>query len=101
MEYPKIFEACPVCKNKVRIVESERNAQVEAGVMNPKATIPALFTQSFMFDPNDKSIILARRQVPMLLASYDICSECGTLYCTRVEKKMIMMEPGIKAKGQG
>lgn len=98
MEYPKRFDVCPNCGSMVRIVESEAKAEEEKG--NITAGLPAacMVTNSVIFDPTKVSII-APKEFPMITARFDICADCGTLYCVYVDKVKGMAEPHTGRSG--
>ena len=95
MDYPIKFESCPVCGSKSRIIEMETNEEIEKGNLSSETRIPVLFTQSKLFNPDDKTFLLARRQITVIMCFFDVCSDCGTLYAVEVQKGIGMIEPQI------
>lgn len=87
------FSQCPVCKGTNRIVENVVKSEIESGRLKPNSRIPVFITKSAMFDPNDKSKILARKQVVVLIGFYDVCEDCGTIYCMEMTKQLAFVEP--------
>jgi len=97
MEYPKTFDVCPNCGSMVRIIESEsreqsvgKDATVRAG-----AKTGVLITQTAIFDPTRPGI-LAPKKVPIIMARFDICGDCGTLYCVEVQRAEGTASPHIR-----
>lgn len=87
MEYPKRFDVCPNCGSMVRIIETEsmEEASKKGGVMSVEAKTGCLTTQTAIFDPSKVGVI-APKKISVIAARYDICAECGTLYCVEVQK---------------
>ena len=87
ISYPIQFDACPACKSTRRIIEMETQKAIEAGDLRPDAKIPILATRTLIFNPNTALVIEVKR-VPALYGYYDVCADCGTLYCIAVEKSL-------------
>jgi len=87
IEYPKKFDLCPNCGSMVRIIESEtrEEASKRKGAVGTEAKTGCLITQSPIFDPT-KAAIIAPKKISIIMARYDICADCGTLYCVEVQK---------------
>ncbi len=101
MDYPKRFEHCPCCGSKERIIENEVKSEIEAGHLRKDAKIPVLATQAQVIDLQDKNILITRRQFPLLIGLYDVCSNCGTLYCVEMVKHIGIAEAHIKSQAPG
>jgi len=87
IEYPKKFDICPNCGSMVRIIEAEsmEEASKKGGVMGVGVKTGCLITRSAIFDPSKVGVI-APKKVSVVVARYDICADCGTLYCVEVQK---------------
>lgn len=96
IEYPKTFTACPNCGSTERFAEIETLEEIKKGNVSEGSRTPILISQTRVFDPNVKSILLYRKQIPVLLGFYDVCCACGTLYCCEMQKATGMVEPQIK-----
>jgi len=90
MDYPKKFDKCPVCGSTSRVVGDEVMSEIEKGNISSDVMLSALVTRTPLYDP--KNVILGKKQVPGIVALYDICSDCGTLYCTEVQKHRLIVE---------
>ena len=98
IEYPVKFKSCPSCGSESRIVETEAEEEISKGNLKVGTKIPILVSRTALFNPADTSII-ARKTIPMLIGYYDVCSECGTLYCIEIQKGTAIAEPQIKHHG--
>lgn len=85
MEYPKKFDVCPNCGSMIRIIETEMREQASKGKVGTEIKTGCFVTQSAIFDPA-KTAIIAPMKIPVIMARYDICADCGTLYCVEVQK---------------
>ena len=94
--YPIKFDKCPVCGSTRCIVEEEVNKEIEAGNLKEGSKIPALISQSKMFDPNSNITIFSTRHVTVLIGFYDVCTDCGTLYCKEMQKQVAVVKPYMK-----
>jgi hypothetical protein len=91
MDYPKKFPKCPNCGSEVRVIESEAKEEMAKGNIKVVTRATCMVTETAVFDPT--SLIVAPREVPMIRAFYDICADCGTLYCIGLEKGAVRAEP--------
>jgi hypothetical protein len=96
MDYPVMFNVCPCCSSPRRIIEEETHAEIIAGRLKAGARIPAMVTQSALYDPKSMMIVLAKKQVTMMVGYYDVCQNCGLLYCYSMDKMYAIVEPQIK-----
>lgn len=92
IEYPKKFEVCPNCGSMVRVVESEAKEEASKGNIRVSTKMACMITQNAIFDPMRAGII-APKEVPIIMARYDICADCGTLYCVEVQKAVGRADP--------
>ena len=95
MEYPVRFDVCPCCSSPRRFIEEETQAEIAAGRLQEGTRVPAFITQSALFDPNSKKILLARKKIPVMVGICDICCVCGTVYCVEINKQSAVMEPQV------
>ena len=95
MNYPLKFDTCPSCGSQARIAETETNEEIEKGNLPEKARTAVMVAQVRIFDPSDKTILLVRREIPIIFAFIDICVDCGTLYAVEVQKGTGIVEPQI------
>ena len=84
LKYPLTFTQCPNCGSKHCIVEIETNNEIEKGNLTPGMKIPILMTESHLIDKRQP--IKEARKFTALVGYYDICADCGTLYCRQIDK---------------
>ena len=101
MQYPKQFNNCPNCGSEKRIVEEETKLEIDNGHLKPGTKIPATVFRAMIFDPNNTSVLLVRRQFPVIFGLCDVCSDCGTIYASEIQKVVGMAEPQIKGNPPG
>lgn len=96
------FSECPNCGSTERVVESEIEDAVRKGLAKEDAWQAVLQTEAIIADPECiPQIIGAKVEAVKLLGYYDVCCDCGTLYCVRMERKPIAVGTQIKApRGQ-
>jgi len=98
MDYPVRFSVCPCCSSPRRIIEKETLAEIAAGRLKVGARIPALVTQSALYDPKSASSLLARKQISVMVGFYDVCQNCGLLYCCEMQKQSTVVDPQLQNK---
>jgi hypothetical protein len=94
MEYPKKFPVCPHCGSMVRVIESEAMQELAKGNLKVVTRASCLTTETAIFDPT--SPIIAARDVPVVRAFYDICADCGSLYCVEIDKASARAQPQFR-----
>lgn len=95
---PIKFDSCPNCGGTHRVVEEETNKAIARGELKLDAKIPAIVSRSLIFDPKlMPKISGVTKQVPAIFGFYDICVDCGTLYCISIEKGMATIEAKTQA----
>ena len=95
MDFPLKFDCCPVCGSQSRVIEMEAKGEIEKGNLSEEVKIPVLITQTKIFDPSDKKLLLAKRQIPVIMGFFDVCANCGTLYAVELQKGIGVIEPHI------
>lgn len=98
MEYPIQFKVCPCCGSDKRIIESEVNQEKSKGSMKANIKIPCMFSQVALFEP---STLIAPKTFPMITCFFDVCAECGTLYCVEAHKSQGTAQPNIRRDNFG
>ena len=73
--YPKTYEACPLCQCPVRIVEEAVNEEKKAGKIKPERQPCSTQKLIPVMDPMAGSLIF-----PVLMIHYDYCEDCGYEY---------------------
>ena len=100
MNYPIKFKACPLCGSESRIVETETQSLISSRDLAVGTRIPAMISKSTLFDPASTHV-LARKEVPVLMGFYDVCTDCGTVYCVEMQKVKALIEPQIQRDNHG
>jgi hypothetical protein len=98
MDYPVMFNVCPCCSSPRRIIEEETHAEIIAGRLKAGARIPAMVTQSALYDPKSMSTLLIKKQITVMVGLYDVCRDCGNLYCVEMQKQTATVDPQIQGK---
>ena len=83
MELPINFVACPVCG------DGETCARLACQEIDVPEGVTVAFAQEIIFL---KPPQLATVSVPALIAYYDVCANCGTRYCVKVEKRNVPVQ---------
>ncbi|MFH1484922.1 MAG: hypothetical protein ABIH46_02530 [Chloroflexota bacterium] len=85
------FPKCPCCGSKQRMAENVGKQEQKKGRVGEDFH-PVLHQETtLIFDP--RRTLIGPTRVPALLAHYDVCLECGCLYCIRVERGDAMVQP--------
>jgi len=94
IKYPIRFDQCPSCGSVIRVMEREVNRAIILGNLPPKIAIPALITESHIIDKRQP--LVSAKKFPVLVCFYDVCANCGTLYCREVIKREGLAQPKPK-----
>ncbi len=100
MDYPIKFEICPLCGSESRILETETQLLISSGDLAVGTKIPAMISNTALFNP-PSTHILARKEVPVLTGFYDVCADCGMVYCVEMHKGAALVEPQIQRDNHG
>jgi hypothetical protein len=85
MTLPIVFEDCPVCGGKKRLVEDYLNQLRAEGTIHKDSFKGGLFNQVPLIDPTHPPSILAKIiSIKVILVYWDVCA-CGVMYCTKFE----------------
>lgn len=100
MEFPKKFDACPACGSKERIGDNLIKGMKEDGsapkdaFQNQKAFA---VHQLPIIDPNHppSTLLVGQATVKVAMVYWDVCGECGTIYCTEFDilKAQVQTQP--------
>ena len=94
LKYPIEFDKCPNCGSTRRIIEIETNKEIEKGELGRDSKIPVLSTTSRIFNSNQmQKLFVLSKEIPVLFGYYDVCAQCGTLYCVAMQKGKGIVEP--------
>lgn len=98
---PVTFDKCPGCESEERLFEKLVTQLKKDGLIKKEDLTEGVAHQVPLFDPNKPSPILLaglQQTVRVLFIYFDVCAECGTMYCTKFEvkeaKAMAQQMPG-------
>ena len=74
------FNKCPVCGSESRVAGTIIQEEISKGKVGNNVIGATTIMQTALVDPT-KSMLTA----PILTALIDICTNCGALYCFRVD----------------
>ena len=100
MRYPKVFEVCPACGSNDKVIATETDEEISNKHLSVGTKMAVLITRTPIFNPKDAKI-LSKREIPVILAFYDICYDCGTLYCCEVQKTIVTAQPQLHGRNNG
>jgi predicted ATP-dependent serine protease len=95
MEYPKKFDVCPNCGSMNRVIEQEAMAEAVKGNTKTMEKVGVISFQTTIFDPKTASII-APKEFPVIITRFDVCADCGILYCVELDKGIGKATPQIR-----
>lgn len=98
MDYPVVFSKCPVCGSTERFAELETAEEIKKGNLPQDSRIAIMISKTMLFNPKDNRVLLFRKEVPVLVGIFDVCTKCGTLYCTEMQKGTAVIEPQVGPK---
>ena len=94
MNYPKTFSSCPVCGSIERFGEMATQEEISKGNLSIDSKTAIMISRTMLFNPKDSGgVILFRKEVPVLVGFYDVCCNCGCLYCVEMQKGVGVVEP--------
>lgn len=80
LKFPLNYTKCPVCGSTKRVAETLVKQEQEKGKIRPGVNTFLFMQQTLVMDPS--KILVS---VPVLLTFYDVCLDCGTVYCVHAE----------------
>jgi len=87
LKFPLKFDKCPNCSSTKRVAELVTQEEIDKKNLNPEARTPILVTRSVIADTQaSNKLFVTQRKVPLLFAAFDVCGDCGTLYCIQMDK---------------
>lgn len=88
MTLPVVFEKCPHCEGTKRLGISYFNQLRDEGLMHKDSFTAGLMHQIPLVDQAHPPAILAQMiKIKVLYIYWDVCADCGTMYCTKFEAK--------------
>ena len=88
-KFPKTFSQCPNCDGERRMANEVMQEQKDKGLAGEKSQAWLFSHQSMIADMSKPHI-----QVPVVISFYDVCLDCGTTWCIRLER--VMATPQVK-----
>ena len=85
MEYPKVFEQCPICHSSERVLEAEVNEEKRKGKIPQDRIATSQMTMLPVVDP----ISMTGLSAPVLTVFKDICGGCGFEYPHVITKQIL------------
>jgi len=80
IKFPITFDKCPNCESERKLANEVLNQEKEKGKIG-------LEVSAFIFQ--NQSLIVDMRKTwftaPMIITTYDVCLDCGTVYCIKVD----------------
>ena len=95
MNYPVVFSKCPVCGSAERFMELETQEEIKKGNLPQDSRIAVMISKTILFNPTDNRVLLFRKEAPVLVGIFDVCIQCGNLYCTEMQKGIAVIEPQV------
>ena len=97
--YPREYKKCPACGSTETVAKRAKREEVNAGKWLPDTPVRMFPVVTSMIDPKLASKILS---CTVLLSDFDICWECGLLYCVKVSKiQGIVQHQPMQGQGPG
>lgn len=87
------FTECPNCRSTERLAGKVLQKEIEVGKMNRNSNAYLYKHESVI--AKDMNWLSA----PMIISFYDMCTECGTVYCIHAEVRLAIQ--GTKMPNQG
>ncbi len=78
----KVFTKCPSCGGENTVMKDAVQKEIDKGTMLEGTRIPAFYSSVPIMSPTSK--LLAPKTVPVATFIFDVCSDCGCVYCIQV-----------------
>jgi len=85
-EFKKEFKKCPACGSENRFFESLAKELKERGIARKEWNFALDSKQGVVTDPQMVAGVPIGSELPGWSFETDICSECGTVYATKLER---------------
>jgi len=95
IEFPLNFDKCPACGDGRRLATEMIKEEIKKGKAGADARAYINKTQTIVVDQRRTWL-----SAPVLVSYYDICPNCGTYYCFRVESGVAMPQSKIPGRNQ-
>ena len=99
MDYPIRFESCPSCGSTEKFGEIETQEEIVKGNLPQDSKTAIMLSKTMIFNPKDNRVLLFRKQVPVLIGVFDVCCNCGCLYCVEMQRGTGVVEPQVGPPG--
>ena len=102
--FPVLFDHCPTCGCKDRLGEAAMQELRDNGMLPKEAFKDGMWWQMPMLDQAHPPTILAPTfTIKVATTFFDICAECGTVYCTKFDmlntQAQVQQQPPPKGNG--
>lgn len=88
-EVVALFDKCPYCGAKERMMETLGNELKEKGLIGEDRTVSLSEIGGPIFDPAKLGKLLVGSTVPAMYAAQDICLGCGRMHTVRIVKRQV------------
>jgi len=93
MEFNKDFNQCPNCGSESRFMEAMGKELVERNLAPDKWKQAYDFKAGVVSEPNHTPLrLLAGAKLPAYTIVTDICTECGTVYAVKLDRKDVPVQ---------
>ena len=92
------FDKCPNCGSTERLIENEVNEEIKKGRMSKKSKAYSQRTSTLIFNTDDQKLLVISKRAPAIFGLFDVCAECGVLYCVEMHKEEAVIEPQMSGK---
>jgi len=99
---PKVisFKQCPSCGSTNRYCESLGNQEKASGHMRKELTFAFQVIEGICMDKGMDAKLPMGTTLPAYNVTTDICSDCGTIYVTKIIEGQVAKQPNIVLPGQ-
>ena len=101
-EEPKVisFGKCPACASENRYCETLGNQEKARGHMRKELTFAFQVIEGVCMDKAIEPRLPMGTTLPVYHVTTDICSDCGTIYVTKIAEDVVTKQPQIMLPGQ-
>jgi len=86
MTLPKTFDTCPICNSNKRLGAGLIQELKDENKLHKDSFNSGLMHQVPMLDQaHPPAVIALQFKIKVLLIYWDVCGECGTMYCTKFD----------------
>jgi len=89
------FFKCPTCGSEKRIIGDVVKEEIAKGNLKEGSAAACMVSNTTVFDPAHIAII-APRKVPVIQLFFDVCADCGNLYCIQMSRQEGQANPQVR-----